>query len=37
MTSGKVRQYIAREWEAGFRYGSKYHSHDLVPSFVFVD
>lgn len=32
-TVEEIKEYITREKEAGFRYGSKYRSHDLVPSF----
>lgn len=36
-TLGEVKEYIARERETGFRYGSEYRSHELVPSFVLAD
>ena len=34
---GEVKEYIAKERRTGFRYGSKYSSHDLVPSFELLD
>ena len=36
-TADEVKEYIARERETGFRYGSEYRSHDLVPSFEILD
>ena len=32
-TLDEIKEYIAKERETGFRFGSKYSSHDLVPSF----
>ena len=36
-TLDEIKEYIAREREAGFRYGGEYSSHDLVPSFELAD
>lgn len=32
-TLDEIKDYITKERKTGFRYGSKYSSHDLVPSF----
>lgn len=32
-TVDEIKEYIAGEKKAGFRYGSKRRNHDLVPSF----
>ena len=32
-----LEEYIDQERKTGFRYGSKYWSHDLVPSFTLAD
>ena len=36
-TLEKIKEYINRERKTGFRYGNKYRSHDLVPSFYLAD
>ena len=36
-TLDKIREYIEQERKTGFRYGSKYRSHDLVPSFYLAE
>ena len=36
-TLDEIKAYIDRERETGLRYGSKYRSHDLVPSFHLTD
>ena len=36
-TLAEIKEYIIREKKAGFRYGSKYKSHNLVPSFQIAD
>ena len=36
-TLEEIKEYIHRERKTGFRYGSKYRSHDLVPSFTLVE
>ena len=36
-TLSEIKEYINQERETGFRYGSKYKSHDLVPSFYLAD
>ena len=33
----KIREYIEQERKTGFQYGSKYRSHDLVPSFYLAE
>lgn len=34
-TLDEIKEYIAKERETGFRFGQKYFSHDLIPSFCF--
>ena len=36
-TLSEIKEYINQERETGFRYGSQYRSHDLVPSFHLAD
>ena len=36
-TLAEIKEYIIREKKTGFRYGSKYKSHNLVPSFQIAD
>ena len=36
-TLDKIKEYINQERKIGCRYGSKYRSHDLVPSFYLAD
>ena len=36
-TLDEIKEYIAREREAGFQFGHRYFSHDLVPSFELLD
>ena len=36
-TLEEIKEYIDHERKTGFQYGSKYRSHDLVPSFYLVD
>lgn len=36
-TLDEIKNYIDQERKTGFRYGSKYKSHDLVPSFNLAD
>jgi len=36
-TLEEIKEYIDHERKAGFQYGSKYRSHDLVPSFHLTD
>jgi len=36
-TLEEIKEYIDRERKTGFRYGSRYRSHDLVPSFILAD
>ncbi len=36
-TLDEIKEYIDRERKTGFRYGRKYRSHDLVPSFLLAD
>ena len=36
-TLDEIKAYINQERETGFRYGSKYRSYDLVPSFYLAD
>lgn len=36
-TLDEIKKYIDQERKTGFRYGSKYKSHDLVPSFTLAD
>ena len=33
----EIKEYIIREKKTDFRYGSKYRSHNLVPSFSFAE
>lgn len=34
---GEIEGYIAKEREIGFKYGSRYSSRDLIPSFEILD
>ncbi len=36
-TLDEIKEYINLERKTGFRYGSKYRSHDLVPSFYLTE
>ena len=36
-TLDEIKDYINQERKIVFRYGSKYSSHDLVPSFIVAD
>ena len=36
-TLEEIKEYIHQERKTGFQYGSKYRSHDLVPSFYLAD
>lgn len=36
-TLDEIKEYINRERKTGFRYGSKYKSHDLIPSFYLAE
>lgn len=36
-TLDDIKEYINKERKTGFRYGDKYKSHDLVPSFCLVN
>ena len=36
-TLDEIKEYINHERKTGFRYGSKYRSHDLIPSFYLAD
>lgn len=36
-TPEEIKEYIEHERKAGFRYGNRYRSHDLVPSFDLTD
>lgn len=36
-TLDEIKEYINQERKTGFQYGSKYRSHDLVPSFYLTD
>ena len=36
-TLDEIKQYIEHVRKTGFQYGSKYKSHDLVPSFNLAD
>ena len=36
-TLDEIKEYINHERKTGFRYGSKYISHDLVPSFYLAE
>lgn len=36
-TLDEIREYIERERKTGIRYGDRYRSHDLVPSFCLED
>ena len=36
-TLDEIKEYIHQERKTGFKYGSKYRSHDLVPSFYLAD
>lgn len=36
-TLDEIKDYITKERETGFKYGSKYSSHDLAPSFEPLD
>ena len=33
----EIKEYIIREKKTDFRYGSKYRSYDLVPSFSLAE
>lgn len=33
----EIKEYIHQERQTGFRYGGKYRSHDLAPSFYLAD
>ena len=36
-TLEEIKEYIDHERKTGFQYGSRYRSHDLVPSFNIAD
>ena len=36
-TLDEIKEYINQERKTGFRYGNKYKSHDLIPSFNLAD
>ena len=36
-TLDEIKGYINQERKAGFQYGSKYKSHNLIPSFFLAD
>ena len=36
-TLDEIKEYINQERKTGFRYGDKYKSHDLIPSFNLAD
>ena len=36
-TLDEIKEYIEHERKTGFRYGRKYRSHDLIPSFYLAD
>ena len=36
-TLDEIKEYINQERKTGFQYGSKYKSHDLVPSFCLAE
>lgn len=36
-TLDEIKEYIKQERKNGFRYGNKYRSHDLVPSFYLAE
>ena len=36
-TLDQIKEYIEHERKTGFRYGRKYRSHDLIPSFYLAD
>ena len=36
-TLEEIKEYIDHERKTGFQYGSRYRSHDLVPSFHLAD
>jgi len=36
-TLNEIKEYIDQERKTGFRYGDRYKSHDLTPSFTLAD